>query len=121
MNRYYNAFPLEFREQFEIHEEVKRASSSAGVRGRPLPEYDERQREFSIPQFTQAVWDAIENWDWEAEGDFGLRMLSALVGIDEDYVAGVFADDDGVVRIDRAYNNVWDKIDEFARATAATL
>lgn len=114
MSDYYKTFPAEYQEQFEIHEDAKAAS---GIEG-PY-QYDESQREFSIPQFTQAIWDAIENWEWEVENGDGLKMLAALAGIEEDYVRSVFADDDGVIRINRAYKNVWDKIDEFARSTAA--
>lgn len=80
--------------------------------------YDQ-SREFSPDQVIEAANDALDNWDWDrgvdnriAEGDEGI-CKEFLSNWDKNYVINSFADNDGVIRLDRAYKNVWDWLDEF--------
>lgn len=79
-------------------------------------EFDDRAREFTPAQVVQAAIDAVDNWDWDIEED-GPELREQLEGWDAEFVRKTFADDDGIVRLDRAYKDIWDKLDEYARAT----
>lgn len=82
------------------------------------------QREFTPQEFAQYAEDALENWDWDIEAKEGRRsekyiadMKEALT-FDAEYAVSTFADDGGVIRLDRAYGDVYDKLYEFAKNCA---
>lgn len=83
------------------------------------------QREFTPAEFAECAVQALENWDFNVETDNG-RSVAWCENFKEalnfgntteariEYAAGTFADDDGIIRLDRAYGDVWDKLYEFA-------
>lgn len=83
------------------------------------------QREFTPAEYAECARQALGNWDFDAELDNGRSeqwcqdFKEALdfgntTEAQEAYAADSFADDDGVIRLDRAYSDVWDKLYEFA-------
>ena len=83
------------------------------------------QREFTPAEFAQAAADARDNWDWNAEAensspDIAKAMQEYLDFGDDatNYARTQFADDDGIIRIDRAFSDVWDMLDEYSRSWA---
>lgn len=80
------------------------------------------QRTFTPAEFAQAAAEAIENWDFNAYTDDGRSpqwVADFKEALDfgseaEEYAARQFADDDGMIHLDRAYSDVWDKLHEFA-------
>lgn len=75
--------------------------------------YNERQREWTAEQLAEAAQDALDNWEWEVfeEGRDG-RKAEVLAMTDIDYCRTSFADDDGIIRLEKAFKDVWEWIDE---------
>lgn len=82
------------------------------------------QREFTPQEFAEAATEALENWDWDVEAEEGRRSeeyiaaMKDALDFDAEYAASTFADDDGLIRLNRAYSDVWDKLYEFAKNCA---
>ena len=98
--------------------------------------YNERQREWTTQQVAEAAQDALDNWEWdvyledeqagqdasqeerEASRDNRKAQLEAMT--DPDYIASSYADDDGVVRIEKQYGNIWSWLDERMESSYAS-
>ena len=84
----------------EIYREVQEA-----VEGdRELP-WDRRRR-FTATEVREAAQQALDNWDWDAV-DNAPAMQAKLAGIRDGHTADLL--------LDRAFNNIWDWLDEGAR------
>lgn len=77
------------------------------------------QREFTPAEFAECAAQAVDNWDWDIEaesprsGEY-VEIMKEALDFDAEYAKEQFADDDGIIRLDRAYIDVWDKLHEFA-------
>jgi hypothetical protein len=69
---------------------------------------------------------ALENWDFQALIDDGkspewveaYKEALDFGGDPVNYAKNTFAEDDGLIYLNKAYNNWWDKLEEFATNAA---
>lgn len=90
--------------------------------------YNEQQREWTPEQLAEAAQDALDNWEWDVyleigDGDDGITSAeleerrddrkSIIEGMtDAEANRTSYADDDGVIRIEPQYGNIWHWLDE---------
>lgn len=84
--------------------------------------YDEKQKEWTPEQLSEAAQDAVNNWEWEYPDVEGLdgRLEIAKALADPDYDKSSYADDDGIIRIGRGFKDVWEWLYEQIESTWAS-
>ena len=89
--------------------------------------YDEKQREWTPEQLAEAAQDALDNWEWDAEtlsevesqeeSNDKKAIVESMTDVDANRDS--YADDDGIIRINRVFSDIWDWISERMNAEYA--
>ena len=85
----------------------------------------DKMRTFTPEQMAQCAKDALENWDYESVypplNPKEIEDRLEILNLTADECARLWADDTGLIYLDRAFENVWDMLDEFVEATSANI